>query len=63
MADKIIIIGVGVIGAATALALSQDGHTVTLIDRYKPCAGASFGNVGAIVNGSCESTAMPRNFV
>ncbi|MFT5137387.1 MAG: D-amino-acid dehydrogenase [Arenicella sp.] len=59
MATEIIIIGTGVIGAATALALQKDGHKVTLIDRDEPCAGASFGNAGAIVNGSCAPTAMP----
>ena len=59
MADKIIIIGAGVIGAATALALQKDGHAVTLIDREAPCAGASFGNAGVIANGSCAPTAMP----
>jgi glycine/D-amino acid oxidase-like deaminating enzyme len=59
MVGKTIIIGAGVIGAATALALQEDGHDVTLIDRCAPCSGASFGNAGAIVNGSCEPTAMP----
>ncbi|MFT5572779.1 MAG: glycine/D-amino acid oxidase-like deaminating enzyme [Cryomorphaceae bacterium] len=59
MANTIIIIGAGVIGAATALALQKDGHAVTLIDREAPCAGASFGNAGGIVNGSCTPTAMP----
>lgn len=59
MANKIVIIGAGVIGAATALALQKDGHDVTLIDRDAPCSGASFGNAGVIVNGSCVPTAMP----
>jgi glycine/D-amino acid oxidase-like deaminating enzyme len=59
MTGKTIIIGAGVIGAATALALQEDGHTVSLIDRDAPCSGASFGNAGAIVNGSCAPTAMP----
>ena len=59
MPDKIIIIGAGVIGAATALALQADGYDVVLIDREAPCAGASFGNAGVIVNASCVPTAMP----
>ena len=59
MPNNIIIIGAGVIGAASALVLQQEGHDVTLIDRNVPCAGASFGNAGAIVNGSCTPTAMP----
>jgi len=56
---SIAIIGAGVVGASTALALQKDGHDVTLLDREGPCAGASFGNAGVIVNGSCAPTAMP----
>jgi glycine/D-amino acid oxidase-like deaminating enzyme len=59
MTSKIIVIGAGVIGAASALSLQADGHQVTLLEREAPCAGASFGNAGAIVNGSCVPTAMP----
>ncbi|MFT7471642.1 MAG: D-amino-acid dehydrogenase [Kiritimatiellia bacterium] len=59
MSSKIIVIGAGVIGAASALSLQADGHDVTVLDRKAPCAGASFGNAGAIVNGSCVPTAMP----
>jgi len=53
------VIGAGVIGSAVALNLRRDGHDVTLIERDKPAAGASFGNSGAIVNGSCAPTALP----
>lgn len=59
MSSNIIVIGAGVIGAASALSLQADGRQVTLLDREAPCAGASFGNAGAIVNGSCVPTAMP----
>ncbi len=59
MKKKIIVIGAGVIGATSALALQRDGHEVLLIDRDAPCSGASFGNAGGIVNGSCVPTAMP----
>ena len=59
MAERIIIIGAGVIGAASALALQQDDHDILLVDREAPCAGASFGNAGVIVNDSCAPTAMP----
>ncbi len=57
--QNIVVIGAGIVGATTALALQQDGHQVILIDREGPCAGASFGNAGAIVNASCAPTAMP----
>ncbi len=56
---SIVVVGAGIVGASTALALQRDGHSVTLVDREKPCAGASFGNAGAIVNASCAPTAMP----
>jgi len=56
---SIAIVGAGIVGASAALALQQDGHRVTLLDREGPCAGASFGNAGLIVNGTCVPTAMP----
>ncbi len=62
MSKKIVIVGAGVVGAASALALQKEGHLVTLIDKEAPCSGASFGNAGAIVNGSCAPTAMPGAF-
>ena len=55
----IVVIGAGIVGASVALALQRDGHKVTLVDREAPCAGASSGNAGAIVNASCPPTAMP----
>lgn len=62
MVNNIVIVGAGVVGVASALALQKSGHKVTLIDREAPCSGASFGNAGAIVNGSCTPTAMPGIF-
>lgn len=56
---SIAIVGAGIVGASAALALQRDGHRVTIMDRQEPCAGASFGNAGLIVNGSCAPTAMP----
>lgn len=56
---EIVVVGAGAVGASVSLALQQDGHKVTLVDRSGPCAGASFGNAGGIVNGSCAPTAMP----
>jgi D-amino-acid dehydrogenase len=62
MINNITIIGAGVIGVAAALTLQQRGHDVLLLDRERPCAGASFGNAGAIVNGSCVPTATQGIF-
>lgn len=62
MTNKITVIGAGVIGAANALRLKKRGHVVLLLNREKPCVGASFDNVGAIVNGSCVPTARQSSF-
>lgn len=43
----VIVIGAGVVGLSTALALRGRGLTVTVIDREGPAAGASAGNAGA----------------
>jgi D-amino-acid dehydrogenase len=56
---SVVVVGAGIVGASVALSLQRDGHQVTLVDREAPCAGASFGNAGAIVNASCPPTAMP----
>jgi D-amino-acid dehydrogenase len=58
-ARNIVVIGAGIVGVSAALTLQQDGRQVTLLDRQGPGSGASFGNAGAIVNGSSAPTAMP----
>lgn len=42
-----IVVGAGVVGLSTALALQARGRTVTVLDREGPAAGASAGNAGA----------------
>ena len=56
---EVIVVGSGVIGVCSALSLQKKGLSVLLIDKDKPCAGASFGNAGAIVDASCVPNAMP----
>ncbi len=56
---SIAVIGAGIVGAATALALAADGHAVTVIDRGDVGAGTSFGNAGGIVGGAVTPTATP----
>ncbi len=57
--NKVFVIGAGIVGISCALSLQRDGHDVVLIDKVGPCAGASFGNAGAIVNGSSMPSATP----
>ncbi|MDB5802890.1 MAG: hypothetical protein JWN73_212 [Betaproteobacteria bacterium] len=54
-----IVIGAGIVGAATAYALQKRGARVTLIDRGEPGRGASYGNSGALSPGSVAPLAMP----
>ncbi len=53
------VIGAGVVGACTALALRRDGYAVTLIERGEPGMGTSFGNAGMLSVTSCTPVAMP----
>ena len=57
---KVIILGSGVIGTASAYFLAQAGHEVTVIDR-QPGAGmeTSFGNAGEISPGYATPWAGP----
>jgi cation diffusion facilitator CzcD-associated flavoprotein CzcO len=56
---SIAVIGAGIVGTATALALAARGHTVTVFDHGEVGAGTSFGNAGAIVTGAVTPTATP----
>jgi D-amino-acid dehydrogenase len=56
---SIAVVGAGIVGAATALALAAEGHEVTVIDRGEVGAGTSFGNAGGIVEGAVTPTATP----
>ena len=56
---SIAVVGAGIVGAATTLALAAEGHAVTVIDRGDVGAGTSFGNAGGIVGGAVTPTATP----
>lgn len=56
---RIGVVGAGIIGTSTALALRKRGADVTLVDRDEPGSGCSFGNSGAISPGSVAPLAMP----
>ncbi len=46
--QNIVVIGAGICGVSAAIWLRRAGHTVTLVDKDAPGAGASFGNAGLI---------------
>ena len=56
---NVAIVGAGIVGAATVLALAEAGHAVTLFDRDAAGAGTSSGNAGGIVEGAVMPTATP----
>ena len=56
---SVAIVGAGVVGAATALALAAQGHLVTVFDHGDIGAGTSSGNAGGIVTGAVTPTATP----
>jgi len=59
------VIGAGLVGLATAVALRRDGHRVILYDRHSPedagrwLAASSFGNACVFAVGACLPVAMP----
>ncbi|MEI4474157.1 NAD(P)/FAD-dependent oxidoreductase [Frigidibacter sp. MR17.24] len=58
---EIMVLGAGMVGLGTALALQARGHAVTLVDRGPPGAETSHGNAGAIQVEAAEPYAMPRD--
>ena len=59
MSDPVIVIGAGIVGAATARALQRAGHQVTLLDSAEPGNATSFGNAGYLSVDSLIPLARP----
>ena len=57
---KIVIIGAGIVGAATAHALLDEGHEVVILDKEGPAAGPSRGNAGWIAHTDILPIASPK---
>ncbi len=58
---RIIVLGAGVVGVATAYCLARDGHEVTVVDRQPgPARETSFSNAGMIAPGHVYAWASPR---
>jgi D-amino-acid dehydrogenase len=57
---KIVVLGAGVIGVATAWQLLKDGHQVTVIDRAEgPAQFTSFANAGLVAPGHAYAWSSP----
>lgn len=54
-----IVIGAGIVGICSALALQEKGFDVSIIDRDGAAEGTSFGNAGAISPWSCVPQSLP----
>jgi D-amino-acid dehydrogenase len=59
MAGRIIVLGAGVAGLATALPLARAGRAVTVIDPLPPAGGSSFGNAGLLSPDTSIPVALP----
>ena len=56
---KVVVVGAGIVGVCTALALQEKGFSVSVIDRDGPTEGASYGNAGVISPWSCVPQSLP----
>jgi len=56
----VIVLGAGIVGVSTALALQQRGHAVCLVDRQAPGRATSYGNAGIIQREAVRPYAFPR---
>ena len=56
---RVMVIGAGIVGLATAITLQSEGHAVTIVDPREPGSATSFGNAGAIVTGGVVPTSTP----
>ena len=57
----VIVLGAGIVGVTTALALQERGHSVTIVDHGQPESRSSYGNAGIIQAEAAEPYAMPRS--
>ena len=55
----VLVAGAGIVGVSCAIWLQRAGHSVTLVDRVGPAAGASFGNAGVLAAGGVVPVTVP----
>ncbi|AGW90528.1 MULTISPECIES: NAD(P)/FAD-dependent oxidoreductase [Cupriavidus] len=63
MTKEILVLGAGMVGVCTALALRQRGHAVVLVDRQAPGRETSYGNAGIIQREAVQPYAFPREWM
>ena len=56
---EVLVLGAGMVGVSTGLALQARGHDVTIIERGVPGRETSYGNAGLIQTEAVEPYAMP----
>lgn len=59
--SEVLVLGAGIVGVSSALALQARGFDVTLVDRDARGRQASFGNAGIIQAEAVEPYAFPRD--
>ena len=59
MANNVLVIGAGIIGACAAAYLQREGFAVTLVERDYPAAGASSGNCAGIATAEIVPLSRP----
>ena len=59
MQRSFVVLGAGIVGVCTALALQREGFAVTLVDRDEPGRGCSFGNAGILHAGGVLPLGRP----
>jgi D-amino-acid dehydrogenase len=59
--SDVLVLGAGMVGVSTALALQAIGRDVVLVDRKSPGRETSYGNVGIIQSEAVEPYALPRD--
>ena len=62
MSQEILVLGAGMVGVSTALALRHRGHHVVLVDRAAPGTETSYGNAGFIQREAVQPYAFPRDW-
>lgn len=62
MGSEVLVLGAGMVGVSTALALQQRGHRVTLVDRHASCRETSYGNAGIIQREAVLPYGFPRDW-